>query len=248
MIPRPAAAHHSGRLSAAPGSTPARAGAGTRKLGLGVGRDGVLCVPHRALAHRPLPLLVLLHGANGGVGSTAPLLQLFAELSGCALLVPESRGRTWDAVRGPLGPDVAFLDAALALAFASVPTDLARIALAGFSDGASAALTLGLANGDRFTHVAAFAPGFVTALPPAGRPAIFVTHGTRDQILPIDRCSRRIVPALRAAGYAVDYREFDGGHIIAPRQLFAALRWLRGAGRAAARAGEAAAEPPQHER
>jgi len=148
------------------------------------------------------------------------------------------------AVRGPLGPDVAFLDAALALAFASAPVDPARIVLAGFSDGASAALTLGLANGDRFTHVAAFAPGFLTPLPPVGRPAIFVTHGTHDRVLPIDRCSRRVVPALRAAGYTVRYQEFDGGHIIAPRQLLAALGWLHGA---AVRAGGLpGAEPPQH--
>jgi phospholipase/carboxylesterase len=191
---------------------------------------------------RPLPLLVLLHGAGGGVGLAAPLLQLFAELSGCALLVPESRGRTWDAVRGPLGPDVAFLDAALALAFASILTDPARVVLAGFSDGASAALSLGLANGDRFTHVVAFAPGFLIPLPPVGSPAVFVTHGTRDRVLPIDRCSRRIVPALRSAGYVVRYDEFDGGHILPPRQIVGALRWLREAPRSADRAGSGQAD------
>lgn len=226
MAPPVSAAYRAGRLSATLTTAPTRSVRGTRRLGLDVGRDGVLCVPRRAPAQRALPLLVLLHGAGGRLGRTVPLLQLFAELSGCALLVPESHGRTWDVVRGPLGPDVAFLDTALTLAFAIVRTDPARIALAGFSDGASAALTLGLANGDRFTHVAAFAPGFVTPLAPVGRPALFITHGTRDRVLPIDRCSRRIVPALRAAGYAVHYQEFAGGHTIAPRQVLAALRWL----------------------
>lgn len=230
------AAQRAGRLSAAPAAAPARSISGARRLGLGQGRDGLICAPRRVSSRRPIPLLVLLHGAGGGVGRAAPLLRLFAELSGCALLVPESRGRTWDAVRGPLGPDVAFLDAALALALASLRVDRTRLALAGFSDGASAALTLGLANGDSFSHVAAFAPGYFTPLAPLGRPALFVAHGTRDRVLPIERCSRRVVPALRARGYSVRYEEFDGGHIIAPRQVLTALGWLR--------ATAAPAQPP----
>jgi poly(3-hydroxybutyrate) depolymerase len=39
--------------------------------------------------------------------------------------------------------------------------DPQRICVSGFSDGASYALSLGLANGDLFTHVAAFSPGFM---------------------------------------------------------------------------------------
>jgi predicted esterase len=47
-------------------------------------------------------------------------------------------------------------------------------------------------------------------------PRIFVSHGTRDGWLPIDRCSRRIVPQLERAGYEVRYREFEGGHVVPP--------------------------------
>ena len=36
-----------------------------------------------------------------------------------------------------------------------------------------------------------------------GAPRIYISHGTHDTVLPIDRCSRRIVPALQRAG-AVD--------------------------------------------
>jgi predicted esterase len=46
-----------------------------------------------------------------------------------------------------------------------------------------------------------------------GSPRVFVSHGTRDGWLPIERCSRRIVPRLRRAGYDVRYREFEGGHV-----------------------------------
>jgi phospholipase/carboxylesterase len=37
-------------------------------------------------------------------------------------------------------------------------------------------------------------------------------------VLPIERCSRRLVPQLEATGYEVDYREFRGGHIV-PEEL-----------------------------
>ena len=51
-----------------------------------------------------------------------------------------------------------------------------------------------------------------------GRPEIFISHGVADRVLPIDMCSRRIVPQLKRAGYAVDYREFAGGHVV-PAEL-----------------------------
>jgi phospholipase/carboxylesterase len=34
----------------------------------------------------------------------------------------------------------------------------------------------------------------------------------QDDILPIDRCGRPIARELRAAGYPVTMREFEGGH------------------------------------
>ena len=84
----------------------------------------------------------------------------------------------------------------------------------GFSDGASYALSLGVMNGDFFTHVLAFSPGFFRALEPHGRPRIYISHGTNDRVLPIDPCSRRIVAQLKGAGYDVTYKEFNGGHTV----------------------------------
>lgn len=46
---------------------------------------------------------------------------------------------------------------------AGVAIDPAHVAIGGFSDGASCALSLGLVNGDLFTHVMAFSPGLVVA-------------------------------------------------------------------------------------
>jgi len=58
------------------------------------------------------------------------------------------------------------------------------------------------------------------------KPPVFVSHGTRDRVLPIDRCSRRIVPRLEGAGYEVRYREFDGPHVVPPRIGREAAEWF----------------------
>jgi phospholipase/carboxylesterase len=175
----------------------------------------------------------MLHGAgqssSGVLDSPLPSL---ADEVGFLLLVPDSRGGTWDLIgRRRFGPDVAFLDRVLGQVFARHAVDATRVALAGFSDGASYALSLGPANGDLFSHLIAFSPGF--ASPPArrGSPRIYVSHGTRDQILPIETCSRRLVPRLQADGYDVLYREFDGPHGIPPEIAREAV--LRFAGPAA---------------
>jgi predicted esterase len=107
---------------------------------------------------------------------------------------------------------VAFLDRALDRVFSSVAVDPQRIAVGGFSDGATYALSLGLMNGDLFRRIVAFSPGFLIDGPPAGKPPCFISHGVKDDILPIDQCSRRIVPVLRRREYEVDFREFAGGH------------------------------------
>src|SRR3954470_6733279 len=88
------------------------------------------------------------------------------------------------------------LSSVLAAVFDHVPADPRRLAVAGFSDGASYALTLGLANGELFPHILAFSAGFFVPARRQGWPAIFVSHGRSDPVLPIDMCGRRVVEAL----------------------------------------------------
>lgn len=206
-----------GRLAARPGPPPeCPLEPGTHRLGLGTRRDGLLMVPPGPTVARPL--LLLLHGAGGDAAGTLRMLEAPARAAGVALLVPESRGPTWDVILGGFGPDVAFLDAALRHAFAVAAISPERLGIGGFSDGASYALSLGLANGDLFRWVLAFSPGFAAPPSVTGRPRVYVSHGDADNVLPVDRCSRRLVPRLRQAGYAIRYDEFAGGHNV-PAQL-----------------------------
>jgi phospholipase/carboxylesterase len=176
------------------------------------------------------PLVLMLHGATGRAqGITRRLTDTgVPDQFKAIVLAPDSRQRTWDAIGGRFGPDVAFVDAALAWTFERCAVDPTHVVIGGFSDGASYALSLGLINGDLFTHIMAFSPGFLVTGENHGKPRIFVSHGTADEILPIDRTSRRLVPQLKQAGYAVDYREFDGPHTVPPATARAAFEWMTG--------------------
>jgi predicted esterase len=215
-----------GRLSARPLPDTKTSASGSHRLGLAPVRDAILQVP--ANAGGALPLCVLLHGAGGsGTGILRRLGSAAAE-AGVAVLAPDSRDESsWDAIQGDLGPDIVFLDRALRKVFETVAIDPARVSVGGFSDGATYALTLGLINGDLFQRVVAFSPGFIVQRTRHGHPRFFISHGTSDDILPIDRCSRRIVPALERAGYDVTFREFRGGHTVPADIAAEGMKWLK---------------------
>ena len=215
-----------GRLSARPGTPTESMAAGEHPLSLGDGRDGILYVPAKYVASAPPPLVLMLHGATGSArGALRPFREL-ADDAGLVLLAPESRGTTWDAIRGDYGPDIAFIDRALSYVFQRVAIDPRRLTIEGFSDGATYAIGVGLTNGDLFQRVIAFSPGFLLPVDAHAKPHVFISHGTRDQILPIDQCSRRIVPRLERAKYDVEYREFDGPHTVPPDIAKDALAWI----------------------
>ena len=173
-----------------------------------------------------VPLLVFLHGATQSGAAMLRRIGPAADQLGVAVLAPDSRSTTWDGVTGQFGPDVVFLNRALEFVFERLAVDPARVGIGGFSDGASYALSLGLANGDLFPRVVACSPGFVVSAPAHGHSRFFISHGTADQVLPIDQCSRVIVPRLRSMGYDVTFREFEGRHELPPDVASEALRWM----------------------
>ncbi|HEX6291766.1 MAG TPA: PHB depolymerase family esterase [Herpetosiphonaceae bacterium] len=215
-----------GRLHARPAEPQQTAPHGLHPLGLDAGRDGLLYVPATYQADRSMPLVVMLHGAGGNARhGLAPLREL-ADTTGLILLAPEARRQTWDVLFGQYGPDIRFIDQALQQTFSRYAIDPARLAIGGFSDGASYALSVGITNGDLFTHIIAFSPGFMVPDEQRGMPRLFISHGIHDDVLPIDRCSRRIVPQLEQAGYDVRYHEFDGPHTVPLEIAREAVAWF----------------------
>lgn len=235
-LSRPAAAD--ARLSARPGA------AAEDSLPAGVSPIG-----KSAFAYRPpLPanatpgLLVLFHGAGGDARRFLDLFRAEADRRQLVLLSVQSIDSSWDVVlRGardtwnvgrasPVpapGADARRVDAALRQMFRQMRIDPRRIAAAGFSDGASYALSLGLANDRLFTGIAALAPGFAAegATGPAQR--IAIAHGRSDRVLSFAN-AERIAADLRNRGYPVRFISFDGGHAVSSSSLGRALDFALG--------------------
>ena len=94
--------------------------------------------------------------------------------AGAILISPQSRTRTWDVIRDGFGKDVESIDTALDSAFGTYNIDREHLAIGGFSDGASYALSLGLTNGQLFSHIIAFSPGFMV---PGKKVGLFICVG-----------------------------------------------------------------------
>jgi predicted esterase len=176
--------------------------------------SAVLHVPQSYQPTNATPLVVFLHGALRTVDTFMNGHAPISEDTGAIVLMPLSNVGTWDAINGDFGPDVAIINGALDWVFHRCNIDATKIVLSGFSDGGTYVIALGRANGDLFSQVVAYSPGFLIDVKRIGRAPFLITHGTQDTVLPIDATSRRIVPALRSAGYTVDYREFTGPHAV----------------------------------
>src|SRR5262249_26712550 len=108
---------------------------GVTPLGLRRERDTLLYVP--ASAPDPAPLVLYLHGATGGEQQGIRRLSGLADELGFLLLSPASEDGTWDAIQSGYGPDVRVIDQGLSKVFAMRSVDPGKIAVCGFSDGAS---------------------------------------------------------------------------------------------------------------
>ncbi|MGA2712678.1 MAG: PHB depolymerase family esterase [Bryobacteraceae bacterium] len=217
------------RLLARPGAaSPSKTATppGLHQLTLRGERDALLYIPESSTKRDAAPLVVSLHGATRNADRGIELLRSLSDEHGFLLLAPASAGQTWDVIEDSWGPDVAFINRSLARTFEMRKIDPARMAMAGFSDGASYSLSIGLCNGDMFSAVFGFSPGFVAPGVRLGKPPVFISHGTIDPVLPIEECSRRIVPQLKQEGYRVTYREFEGKHTLPPDVASEAMRWF----------------------
>lgn len=232
----PAAKEFSGELSARPvasGGTPAAAG----RQRLRAGTTATLYVPEAIPAGASAPFLLLLHGAGGKGEDMIRKFKAQADARGIILLAPDSADPTWDVAMSmsgnhraspSFGRDVKRIDTLLKEAFARVNVDPRFVAVAGFSDGASTALSIGARNAALFPATLVFSAGGMVPdwTGPTGR--VFFSHGTKDPILPIAIARDSLAPALSATGFTVTFVTFDGGHSLPDPVLEQAMVWWLG--------------------
>jgi len=205
-----------GRLTAKPNYKTSAIGlTGIQPLHLDSKKDSFIYIPKSYNHNTPACLAMMLHGAGGNAEHGLSLLRNYADDKNIILLAPASQAYTWDIIaENTFGRDMILIDQGLAFVFDRFAINPLQIAIGGFSDGASYALCVGLSNGDLFTHIIAFSPGFFYTVQNQGKPNVFISHGVRDKVLPIHLCSRRIVHQLKSKNIKVHYHEFDGEHEI----------------------------------
>lgn len=181
-----------------------------------------LYVPEYYSDDREWALVFALHGGAGnGRGFLWTWLRE-ARTRGVILVSPTAIGDTW-ALSGP-DVDSPNLQAIVDQVRQRWRIDPARQLLTGMSDGGTFTYVSGLEPGSPFTHLAptsaAFHP-FLAEMADPGRLRglpIFVTHGARDWMFPIDM-ARDARDALESAGAAITYREIADLSHTYPREI-----------------------------
>ena len=205
-----------------------------------------IVAPRRAIDGTPPPLLVLLHGIGSNEND---LVSLAGKLDPRFLVVslraprPYRGGFAWFQItwqsNGSATPDIdqahetlADFVRWLAAAPGRLGADARRVYLMGFSQGAMMSLGVLRTAPDRLAGVVALSGLFRDDLveTPAdagatGRVAVFVAHGTQDDLLPVAD-GRAIRDLLQPMVRDFTYREYAMPHTIAPVELRDVAAWL----------------------
>lgn len=211
-----------------PAPTEAPLPPGRHALQFPEGREAVLVVPEGLDLNAPVPLLVFFHGAGGEANKILPHVVRWARARRFLLLAPQSMLPTWDLVIGGHGPDLERLETALIQVSTHFRIDPAHLAFAGFSDGGSYALSVGLTNGDVASHIIALSAGFMNTFVRHGSPKVFIAHGRSDAQLPFETSARPHALKLLEEGVDLTLLPFDGDHVIVAGVVERAISFFMG--------------------
>ncbi len=196
------------------------------------GQRAALFTPDEIEDGRTYPLVTVLHGAGRQDEMLIKGWKHEAQQRQAFILVPRSFYMTWDLIamgmQGAAGaspegdepasdrPDLDFLEYAYDLVYRRYPIDAERQALVGYSDGASYAVSVGLANPDVFRAVMAWAAGFLAldervASEDIPRPHMYVEYGTHDELFPFEQVALGMKKQLEDLGCELDFNVDEGG-------------------------------------
>jgi len=210
------------------GASAARQGLPEQHIAHG-GRFAHVLAPDGVHPEEALPVVFALHGCwqfrtERDMAYCAAMYREMANQAHAVVIVPWAKDHTWDFVmtQGRASGDTAFFAWCLEETRRLHRIDEGRVAIMGFSDGASFGLSLAVANPDIFEAVLVWAAGFCLPPPPPSamplsRPRVFMWHGVEDQIFDIRSVSLPVRDHLHAAGLEVHYHAEEGGRHVCPQ-------------------------------
>jgi len=173
-------------------------------------RDGLYYIPKGYKIGVRAPLWVVLHGAGGTAQSTQYMFGLADEF-GVILIAPiPATSAPGTGVLRNWGPDVDYIAGAVGQVSRLCSVDRTRMTVAGFSDGASYSLSLGISYGDEFSRIISMSPGVMQPMAARGKPKIFISHGIAIESCRSTRRAGGSCRASRASATNVTYREYGG--------------------------------------
>lgn len=193
------------------------------------------------------PLLLLLHGYGSNeedlfsfaselpeeyyvISARAPYDMMYGSYAWYAINFDAEENKFSDLNQARTSRDVIanFIDELIA----TYPIDEQKITLIGFSQGTILSYAVALSYPQKVQRVVAIS-GYLNTEIAAENYAqndfknlkIFASHGTVDQVIPID-WARKAKPALDGLGIETTYKEYPIGHGVSPQNFYDFKSWL----------------------
>jgi predicted esterase len=180
-------------------------------------------------------IIVLLHGYGSREDDLVGLASMIDSGVATGYIFPAAPIDLGSGRRGWNLPDGTGFDASRnqvlnLLAYIQQAYPQADVVVGGFSQGGTLAISLLAEDLPKVEGYLFFSPGWFLSHEPrqgSGLPPIFLSHGEKDTILPFSG-SEALREYLGESGYAVTWKQFDGGHTIPATVITSANLFLAG--------------------
>lgn len=194
------------------------------------------------------PLLLLLHGYGSNeedlfsfaselpeeyyvISARAPFDMMYGSYAWYAINFDADENKFSDIGQARASRDiiVGFIDELIA----EYAIDANNVTLIGFSQGCILSYAVALSYPEKVNRVIAMSGYLNTEIAvddfaenDFSNLRIFASHGTVDQVIPVE-WARKSIPALEQLGVDIVYKEYPVGHGVAPQNFFDFKNWLQ---------------------
>ncbi len=193
------------------------------------------------------PLLLLLHGYGSNeedlfsfapelpddyyvISARAPYEMMYGSYAWYAINFDADENKFSDVGQARASRDIIalFIDELVA----NYAIDALDVTLIGFSQGCILSYAVGLSYPEKVQRIVAMSGYLNTEIAVDDYKdnnfetlKIFASHGTVDQVIPIE-WARKSIPVIEDLGIAIVYKEYPVGHGVAPQNFFDFKNWL----------------------